>query len=248
MTHALKLAEGELLGCPFCGGDQITTAPSSEFPFLWSAICKACGASRSHETELDAIAAWNTRQDNHPSSQTDHPTEGEMPRLKQLHGELCRLSAGLRFDLRKHIEFGEYYNQAVKDGLGRLDACCDTLADVLISTQPSRPQGEGELRALDDIAAERRRQVEVEGWTLEHDDEHGDGALAEAAAVYATSRPIADENGHLTSVGHLWPWSLSWFKPKGRRPDLVRAGALIVAEIERLDRRANPKETDHGGA
>ena len=34
-----------------------------------------------------------------------------------------------------------------------------------------------------------------------------------------------------------WPWSLDWWKPKDPRRDLVRAGALIVAEIERLDRQ-----------
>ena len=35
-----------------------------------------------------------------------------------------------------------------------------------------------------------------------------------------------------------WPhtWDASWWKPKDRRRDLVRAGALIIAEIERLDR------------
>ena len=34
----------------------------------------------------------------------------------------------------------------------------------------------------------------------------------------------------------LWPWAASWWKPKNRRRDLVRAAALIVAEIERIDR------------
>ena len=35
------------------------------------------------------------------------------------------------------------------------------------------------------IAAERQRQIDAEGWTPEHDAEHGDDALACAAAVYA---------------------------------------------------------------
>jgi hypothetical protein len=33
-----------------------------------------------------------------------------------------------------------------------------------------------------------------------------------------------------------WPWSQDWWKPTNPRRDLVKAGALIAAEIERLDR------------
>jgi hypothetical protein len=33
-----------------------------------------------------------------------------------------------------------------------------------------------------------------------------------------------------------------WWKPKDRRRDLVRAAALIIAEIERLDRDAEARE------
>ncbi|PZQ21140.1 MAG: hypothetical protein DI569_12810, partial [Sphingopyxis macrogoltabida] len=57
----------------------------------------------------------------------------------------------------------------------------------------SAHQGEVEQgSAIDDIAAERRRQVEAEGWTPDHDDEHGDGSLAAAAATYAFSAATAD--------------------------------------------------------
>lgn len=78
--------------------------------------------------------------------------------------------------------------------------------------------------ALSDIAAERQRQIDAEGWTPAHDDAHDYGELARAAACYAVG------------LKNDWPWSDSWWKPKDRRTDLVRAGALIVAEIERLDR------------
>lgn len=81
------------------------------------------------------------------------------------------------------------------------------------------------------IAEERRRQITVEGWTPEHDDEHSSDELACAAAAYAMSD---DEQ----MVGMLWPWRREWWKPKGRKRDLVRAGALIAAEIDRLERAA----------
>lgn len=99
-------------------------------------------------------------------------------------------------------------------------------------------------KASDDVLAERRRQVEVEGWTPEHDDEHGDGSLATAGACYALGNGFGvriphEETGVLRAfnlVVHMWPWAHKWWKPKTRRHDLVRAGALIIAEIERLDR------------
>lgn len=80
--------------------------------------------------------------------------------------------------------------------------------------------------ALWDIRAERQRQVDEEGWTAEHDDSHGNEELARGAACYALGNAA------------LWPWSISWWKPTDRRRDLVKAGALIVAEIERIDRAA----------
>lgn len=102
----------------------------------------------------------------------------------------------------------------------------------------SAHQGEVErVSAIDDIAAERRRQVEAEGWTPDHDDEHGDGSLAAAAATYAFSAATADRFLAHDPIG-FWPWAAEWWKPSTPRRDLVKAGALIVAEIERIDRAA----------
>ena len=87
------------------------------------------------------------------------------------------------------------------------------------------------MTPLDEIAAERQRQKEKEGWTAEHDDAHYSGDLAKAAACYAV--PVLSIK--------WWPWGREWWKPKDQRRNLVRAGALIVAEIERLDRLAGEK-------
>lgn len=88
------------------------------------------------------------------------------------------------------------------------------------------------MTAIDDIAAERKRQIEAEGWTAAHDDNHRDGALAEAAACYIIGSQYNLRPGR-------WPWHKDWWKPTTRRRDLIKAGALIVAEIERLDRAAS---------
>jgi hypothetical protein len=85
-------------------------------------------------------------------------------------------------------------------------------------------------KALDDIVAERQRQLLKEGWTENHDDEHSVGELAMAGASYA----IADNLPNRAQ--EIWPWGMNWWKPTDRRRNLVKAGALILAEIERLDR------------
>ena len=92
--------------------------------------------------------------------------------------------------------------------------------------------------ALNQIALERKRQVEEEGWTLEHDDEHGGGEMGYAAACYGIpSRYMVD---HVDGCPTFWPWSDSWWKPTpdDRVRELVKAGALIVAEIERIQRES----------
>lgn len=95
------------------------------------------------------------------------------------------------------------------------------------------------MNALEDIATERRRQVEAEGYDLAHDDEHTLGQLAGAAALYAEgahSQAIIGTPG-AALYGLRWPWKgePNW---KGPRENLVRAGALIIAEIERIDRKS----------
>ena len=109
------------------------------------------------------------------------------------------------------------------------------------------------MSVIDEIASERRRQIEVEGWTDEHDDGHSSGELALAGAAYAflaclvpsereaQSRSLYGLNrGFHSLLVDLWPgcWDLHWCKPKDQRHDLIHACALIVAEIERLDRAA----------
>lgn len=97
-------------------------------------------------------------------------------------------------------------------------------------------------KALTDIIAERQRQQSVEGWTPQHDDEHCTGALARAAVCYAShagnphNKNMVDYQKTFSPA--RWPWSQDWWKPTNPRRDLVKAGALIAAEIERLDRAA----------
>lgn len=89
--------------------------------------------------------------------------------------------------------------------------------------------------AIMDVIAERQRQQSVEGWMPEHDDEHCNGELAMAAVCYINETGTVNRNG---GKQWGWPWDASWWKPNARRRNLVKAGALILAEIERIDRAA----------
>lgn len=100
--------------------------------------------------------------------------------------------------------------------------------------------------SVDEIAFERRRQIEEEGYSSENDDEvNGSGELALAAACYASPRPVYEkcsvdfDNGMSSTIcKDLWPWSGS-VDHRGvhsRRLQLTIAGALIAAEMDRLKR------------
>jgi hypothetical protein len=96
------------------------------------------------------------------------------------------------------------------------------------------------VKAIELIRAERERQVAEEGWTPEHDDTHDAGQLAKAAGVYAMPY-----NGSWKLSE--WPWELESMRfhhgtRGGRVRELVKAGALIVAELERLERAAAHNE------
>lgn len=95
-------------------------------------------------------------------------------------------------------------------------------------------------QAASDVLAERRRQIEIERWTTEHDDRHGHGALSFAGAAYAIHASSHDAaRAQFANVPPVeWPWDYGWWRPSTPRRDLVKAGALIIAEIERLDRAA----------
>lgn len=106
------------------------------------------------------------------------------------------------------------------------------MSDLMHSIKPVKA-------ALHMIAEERQRQIILEGWSSKHDDAHTGDELACAAACY-----VAPEYKRFTFIDDaspdLWPWDDDWWKPTpdDRIRELVKAGALIVAEIERLQRAA----------
>ena len=107
------------------------------------------------------------------------------------------------------------------------------------------------------IAAERWQQITELGWTPEHDDGHDGNELARAAVAlckHAYSRGWQCDNSTIPDGSDRytqepppdeWPedWA-DWWKPKTPIRDLVKAGALIAAEIDRRNRKASAKPSN----
>jgi hypothetical protein len=118
----------------------------------------------------------------------------------------------------------------------------DGRAVVVVNTQPY----DGDLNAWRDVMHERRRQITVKGMTAQHDDAHATGEmtrgalnyLAAASATMLLGGKAFDAKPPLDGLGAIvaWPWSRDWWKPGLVRRMLVKAAALIIAEIQRLDR------------
>lgn len=124
-------------------------------------------------------------------------------------------------------------------------------------------------KAAADVVDERQRQIEKEGWTDEHDDAHEKGDLALAAICFATPVKLFERFEQNNGVDFIdpWPWDSKWdrryrsgsAKGKGTnvlpnpstysdveyRDLLVKASALLIAEIEKMDRRLS-KNKKHG--
>ena len=97
-------------------------------------------------------------------------------------------------------------------------------------------------RILDEINAERERQIRVKGFDAKHDDCYQHFELARAASCYAVNPARAlGEVDTTKPPSWAWPWEPKFWRPEGERSDLVKAAALIVAEIERMDRHAGKR-------
>ncbi|WP_445677443.1 hypothetical protein [Pseudomonas putida] len=109
-----------------------------------------------------------------------------------------------------------------------------------LNTQPAKLCGTpiATQLAACEVLAERVRQVEAESYTPERDDQYTSGQLADAASTYAWwARSWNLPYAQCAHAPTMWPWAPGTWKPQAQRQMLIKAGALILAEIERLDRQ-----------
>ena len=117
----------------------------------------------------------------------------------------------------------------------QIDDAADEVIDLLLSNVPA--SGDAQTAAARDVLDERQRQIIGEGFSTARDDGYTNLELADAAAQYAL------QAGGWPSL-NVWPWKPDTFKEGAPREMLVKAGALILAEIERLDRAASQQQGD----
>lgn len=111
-----------------------------------------------------------------------------------------------------------------------------------------RPSGRNRMTtAIDLITEERMRQI-AKGYDAKHDDAHDLEQIARAAACYAGGLELfvdSDDRAEELGLTEIWPWEGvvdDALEGKDRISQLVIAGALIVAEIERLQRLTPPAQ------
>lgn len=103
---------------------------------------------------------------------------------------------------------------------------------------PATPAAQDSVKDAErDVITERRRQQSMKRWTAEHDDKYTFRELIRAAVCYLLC-------GHSTSAPITWPWAEKWWRPTTRRQNCVKAAALLIAEIERIDRTGNDDEVN----
>lgn len=117
------------------------------------------------------------------------------------------------------------------DWAGKTAQICQHRTD---RSEPQSHKGTKELNGVQLIAAERTRQVADEKYSADHDDEHANNELLAAAVCYldeAAAYPIGTDFAD-------WPFEEGSFKSEAHDPvrNLVKAGALIAAEIDRMQR------------
>ncbi|CAB3959435.1 hypothetical protein LMG7053_05923 [Achromobacter ruhlandii] len=107
--------------------------------------------------------------------------------------------------------------------------------------RPAAPAaGDAQTAAARDVLSERQRQISAENFSAERDDGYTNLELADAGAQYALRA------GGWSSL-NVWPWKPGTFKEGTAREMLVKAGALILAEIDRLDRAAHSASQQQEG-
>lgn len=118
------------------------------------------------------------------------------------------------------------------------------LAEARAQMEAAQPAIDTSSNILDEILLERIRQWKDKEWSYAHDDQHGNGELGRAAAYYAAcnapSTYVVQSYSLALHLEAVWPWDVKYRRPRPARENLIRAGALIVAEIERLDRAEGP--------
>lgn len=240
--------------CDLCNGSGLESCDCGTHTKSACDLAGACGpkdgtALTHRATTADEQATHLTDEGHQASIASFMTTPGFKEALAELAADQQGDTASVRFAdwLAREMPAGTVISdpawwaprilRAAQHGAAQAQASDDTRPVRVLSKDEAVVSA-----AAYDVLAERYRQVEAEGWTPEHDDAHNAGAMVVAAACYALQGDAID-----AVPPEAWPWAMKWWKPAGARRNLIKAGALILAEIERIDRAAMAAPATSGG-
>jgi hypothetical protein len=244
----------QLAACPFCGLPPVRE-DAEEATHIYCDSDDCIGPSTTSHSALHALAAWNRRAA--PAASTVQPAEFDRDNDGDLlidwspaKGRMVTLalaadgvlSYAFTWDGESAHGTAQMPRSLVAQDKGHL---------AVSEAQPVKAQpayGASDVtQAAKDVLAERNRQIEEEGYGAWQDDEYRGGVLASAGASYACTAALALVEGRGTIQDRfppMWPWQPDCWKPCAPRRALVKACALILAEIERGDRASSPMGAD----
>jgi hypothetical protein len=111
----------------------------------------------------------------------------------------------------------DYYDQLIEEGYTEAAQAMMDLANQAAEAVATQAWG-----GVEAIRRERQHQIRKHDYDFEHDRQHTEGQLVDAAIAY------------IYYDGFYWPWEAESFRPEGQIPNLIKAGALLAAEIDRL--------------
>ncbi|EAR6586253.1 hypothetical protein FHE25_10640 [Salmonella enterica] len=141
-------------------------------------------------------------------------------------------------------ENGLYFHDrdSLANALNNVPAYYDLSAELIADTIFNNKENTHQVSAAQaDIISERQRQITGEGFTPEQDDKYDREELVSAAISYirlATIWKDKDPDCYRKSSAPMsWPWSPEWWKPTNPRRDMIKGIALLIAALERRDRK-----------
>lgn len=183
---------------------------------------------------MTVVDPFNPKKDSYVGRLLDALTV-EMQHLTEKIGQCQTIKAGLQNgyvheDRSAALEFWDRTKIDLLARLRKLDEATTLPMKSESEDYKQTPQMHT-FSVITEITNERTRQITDEAFTLEHDDEYQEQELAKAAACYAAGDLIRHSNDI-----KVWPLGHEWWKPKDLRRRCVVAAALLVAQIERVDR------------
>ncbi|WP_430228062.1 hypothetical protein [Paraburkholderia tropica] len=216
--------EGEKMGDTLCNAPTPTVAADAAAPGVVAAAEALIAADRAqaltteHVNALENAIAIQRGELKVPAAQPDERAAVPQAALTDEQMEALRVAANVMI---------ERYAAPLR---------------ALLATAPTERMSD----AARDVLAEHARQISVEGFTPEHDDKYTNGELPRAAACYAHAAGSWMEIRR--SMPAEWPWARDWWKPGTPRRMLEKAAAMIISEMERIDRAAREAEIERSGS